>query len=426
MSQPAIIVEGLSKQYKLGARKRRDRRLNTVLANAVRYPFRRLRAKGRPPAEDRRFWALKEVSFQVQPGEVLGIIGPNGAGKSTLLKILSRITDPTGGRARVHGRLASLLEVGTGFHRELTGRENVYLNGAMLGMRKAEIDARFDEIVAFSEVEKFVDTPVKHYSSGMYVRLAFAVAAHLATEILLVDEVLAVGDVAFQNKCLGKMDTVARQGRTILLVSHNMDVMARQCTSCLWLRNGEVAGMGKPSAVIQQYLTTISRGHSEWKCSDRDLDPAKLVQITGVRLIGRDGSCTPTVPFGPPLAVEIDSIVRRPVYGATFNLTLKNAMDVAVFVSAEQDCPGSVPLVRQPGRCRTLCHLPGDVWKPGYYDIAVGVHQESSRVLDRVEDAIRFEVSPVNSPGADGRRGVISPALQWESHGLDAARQGAA
>src|SRR3989454_14034 len=227
----AIRCQGLGKQYRLGPRQR-YRALRDTLPALALAPFRGLRSAigfGRPTAQGATLWALRDVSFEVSAGEIVGIIGANGAGKSTLLKILSRITEPTEGQAEIHGRVGSLLEVGTGFHPELSGRENVYLNGAILGMRRAEIEKKFDEIVAFSEVEKFVDMPVKHYSSGMYLRLAFAVAAHLETEILLVDEVLAVGDVEFQKKCLGKMEDVSKQGRTVLFVSHNMHAIRRLC-----------------------------------------------------------------------------------------------------------------------------------------------------------------------------------------------------
>jgi len=222
MKDIAICVDKLSKRYRIGARQKREATLRKRLGNMLASPFEYLRASLRPPTEDETLWALRDVSFEVQHGEVLGIIGRNGAGKSTLLKILSRITEPTSGTAALYGRVGSLLEVGTGFHPELTGRENIYMNGAILGMRRAEIDAKFDEIVDFAGVEKFIDTPVKRYSSGMYVRLGFAVAAHLEPEILIVDEVLAVGDAEFQKKCLGKMGEVAKGGRTVLFVSHNM------------------------------------------------------------------------------------------------------------------------------------------------------------------------------------------------------------
>jgi len=251
MSDIAIRAEGLSKLYHLGL-KERQRGLREALADTFAVPLRRLRGIRAPKAET--FWALDDVSFDVKHGEVVGIIGRNGAGKSTLLKILSRITEPTKGTAHIHGRIASLLEVGTGFHPELTGRENVFLNGAILGMKKAEILRKFDEIVAFAEVEKFIDTPVKRYSSGMYVRLAFAVAAHLEPEILVVDEVLAVGDVQFQAKCLGKMGEVASQGRTILFVSHNMPAVQQLTARCVLLIDGQVQFVGRTAEAIDRYL----------------------------------------------------------------------------------------------------------------------------------------------------------------------------
>ena len=239
--KPIVRVEELSKQYLIGERRASYDTLRDSIVRAVKAPLKNLRNHNRANT----IWALKNVSFDVEPGEVVGIIGSNGAGKSTLLKTLSRIVEPTKGRVALFGRLASLLEVGTGFHPELTGRENIYLNGAILGMRKAEIDRKFDEIVAFAEIEKFLDTPVKHYSSGMYMRLAFAVASHLESEILLVDEVLAVGDAAFQKKCLGKMGEVAKQGRTVLFVSHNMAAVRSLCGRAMWLDGGQIVAAGE-------------------------------------------------------------------------------------------------------------------------------------------------------------------------------------
>jgi len=247
---PAIKVENLSKLYRIGAAQQRHDTLRDALVDRLH----RWRRRGQPEGEENIIWALKDVSFEVQPGEVLGIIGRNGAGKSTLLKILSRITEPTSGRAVINGRVGSLLEVGTGFHPELTGRENIYLNGAILGMTRREIDRKFDEIVAFAEIEKFLDTPVKRYSSGMYVRLAFAVAAHLEPEILLVDEVLAVGDAAFQKKCLGKMGNVAKSGKTVLFVSHNMVAILNLCARCIYIDQGTIGYIGITSSAIDRYL----------------------------------------------------------------------------------------------------------------------------------------------------------------------------
>ena len=246
---PVIQIDKVSKRYRIGRTGHgRYRTLREALRGAVAAPWRRLR--GRLPAATQTIWALRDVTFDVQPGEVVGIVGRNGAGKSTLLKILSRITEPTSGQAVLHGRVASHLEVGTGFHPELTGRDNVYLNGAILGMKRREIARKFDEIVAFAEVETFIDTPVKHYSSGMYVRLAFAVAAHLEPEILILDEVLAVGDAAFQARCFGKIGSVARSGRTVLFVSHNLAAVYRLATAVVWLDHGKVMSIGMPRATI--------------------------------------------------------------------------------------------------------------------------------------------------------------------------------
>jgi len=259
--KPIIRVENLSKQYHIGAKlaARGAVHYPTLRESLVRFaraPFDRLR--NRQKHSDDLFWALKDVSFEVMPGEIIGIIGSNGSGKSTLLKILSRITKPTRGRAELYGQVASLLEVGTGFHPDLTGRENVYLNGAILGMKRREIDRKFDEIVAFAEVEKFLDTPVKHYSSGMYVRLAFAVAAHIDPEVLIVDEVLAVGDAAFQKKCLGKMDDVTRRGRTVLFVSHSMKMVADLCQTTILLKQGRIEKSGPTADVIEAYTGLLS------------------------------------------------------------------------------------------------------------------------------------------------------------------------
>ncbi|HXM34448.1 MAG TPA: ABC transporter ATP-binding protein, partial [Pyrinomonadaceae bacterium] len=246
--KPIIRADRISKRYQIGGRELGYGTLRESIVEAVRAPFERLR-KRNGEANYQTIWALKDVTFDVMPGEVVGIIGRNGAGKSTILKVLSRITEPTTGRAELYGRVASLLEVGTGFHPELTGRENIFLNGAILGMRKAEIDRKFDEIVAFAELEKFLDTPVKRYSSGMYMRLAFAVASHLEPEILLIDEVLAVGDAAFQKKCLGKMGEVAKEGRTVIFVSHNMTAIRNLCQRVYWFDNGEIIETGETGQV---------------------------------------------------------------------------------------------------------------------------------------------------------------------------------
>ena len=300
MSDLAIRVQNLSKQYKIVAGKRHHDTLRDQLMHCLKSVFTR---NGRPNVESETIWALKDVSFDVKQGEVIGIIGRNGAGKSTLLKLLSRITEPTSGRAEIFGRVGSLLEVGTGFDRELTGRENIYLNGAILGMKKAEIDRKFSEIVAFSDVEKFIETPVKHYSSGMYVRLAFAVAAHLEPEILIIDEVLAVGDTAFQKKCLGKMGDVAKAGRTVLFVSHNMGAIKSLCPRAMWVDSGRVSMDGNTEQVIPRYLDSVfERGTHTAPVT---LNSKDQVQFRRVILRNRKGE--PSTEFTPTdeLTVEV-------------------------------------------------------------------------------------------------------------------------
>jgi lipopolysaccharide transport system ATP-binding protein len=317
MSEPAISVRNLSKCYQLGTIGRH------TLVDECQYWWHKLR--GRDPrehfskightatearkveAEQRgadQFWALKDVSFDVKPGEVIGIIGRNGAGKSTLLKILTRITEPTAGEVLINGRVASLLEVGTGFHPDLTGRENVYMNGTILGMKKREIVAKFDEIVAFSELEKFIDTPVKRYSSGMYVRLAFAVAAHLEPEILLVDEVLAVGDISFQNKCLGKMSTVAESGRTILFVSHNMGAVRNLCSKSVWLHNGSLRMVGNTESVIAGYGEASlqeGRGTGRNVRDAKDVAPGRLTWVHSLEVRNSSGELATEFKYGDEL-----------------------------------------------------------------------------------------------------------------------------
>jgi lipopolysaccharide transport system ATP-binding protein len=300
----AIRAEKLAKQFRIGARQASYKTLRDTLAGLAIAPFHAIRAcRGRktsfPANGDSTFWALRDVSFEIRAGEIVGLIGRNGAGKSTVLKILSRITEPTDGVAEIHGRVGSLLEVGTGFHPELTGRENIFLNGAILGMKKAEIDCKFDEIGAFAEVEKFLDTPVKHYSSGMYLRLAFAVAAHLEPEILLIDEVLAVGDAAFQQKCLGKMGDVAQSGRTVLFVSHNMSAVQDLCKRVIWINDGLVMADGDPGEITQAYLATLAKNSFHFVSQNYDLT------IEKVKLKNGSGELCSQFRPGEDLFVEI-------------------------------------------------------------------------------------------------------------------------
>lgn len=306
----AISCEQLSKKYAIGSRER-YRALRDVIAETVRRPFRGSRTE-----KADLIWALKDVSFAVPEGKAVGIIGRNGAGKSTLLKILSRITKPTHGNVRIRGRVGSLLEVGTGFHPELTGRENIFLNGAIIGMRKAEIVRKFDEIVAFAEVEKFLDTPVKRYSSGMYVRLAFAVAAHLETEILVIDEVLAVGDVAFQRKCLGKMNDLSHSGRTVLFVSHNMQAVRSLCSQAIWLEQGQIKGAGRSAEVVETYLDVASRNE---KLGDLNEMVAAMPSDSNFRMnyvsLEQDGVRASTVLSGKPLDLVLGYTLLRDTPG---------------------------------------------------------------------------------------------------------------
>jgi len=341
---------------------------------------------------------LKDVSFEVKRGEVVGIIGRNGAGKSTILKILSRITKPTKGHAQITGRVGSLLEVGTGFHPELTGRENIYLNGAILGMRKAEIERKFDDIVSFAEVEKFIDTPVKRYSSGMYVRLAFAVAAHMETEILLIDEVLAVGDVAFQKKCLGKMGDVAKQGRTVIFVSHNMGVMRTLTQNCIYLENGRVAALGKSRDIVELYLRksleipAVETKDLEFYRRDRNHDSP--VKITAVRLNGSSQAAggLPIVELGAKLTFKIDLDVSKTLQGAHVTVLLKtsNGERVSLLVSWDSDYLVSL----EAGRHEVLAHVGDLPLAPGKYFVDVGIGQSvEARAYDLILDFPLFCVA---------------------------------
>ena len=336
-------------------------------------------------------WALKDVSFEVKRGEVVGIIGRNGAGKSTLLKILSRITEPTSGRAEIHGRVGSLLEVGTGFHPELTGRENIFLNGAILGMHRVEIQRRFDEIVAFAEIERFLDTPVKRYSSGMYVRLAFAVAAHLEPEILLVDEVLAVGDAAFQKKCLGKMGDVAKQGRTVLFVSHNMAAVQSLCKIAVLLRGGLIAARGATEEVVHAYLATgVQAGEAHFNgLTKREGNGAAL--FSAVRMLDEAGNLISSIPMGGSLILELLFKNIQPVAHPAISARLHTPLGQDIAAWRTQETYGQMPPAKQGGvvrlRIRELNLLPGT------YHFAIGLI-DGYQTLDFIEDAILVEVMP--------------------------------
>jgi len=409
MSEIAIKAEGLSKVYRLGQRER-ENALRNVLGPILRAPWKLLKRE-----KKETFWALKDVSLEVKQGEVLGLIGRNGAGKTTLLKILSRITRPTRGWAEIYGRVGTLLEVGTGFHPELSGRDNTYLSGAILGMTKQEISRKFDEIVAFAEIEKFIDMPVKHFSSGMYVRLAFAVAAHLEPEILLVDEVLAVGDISFQGKCLGKMGDVARQGRTVILVSHNMGAIARLCNRVVWVDGGEVRMDGRGDAVVNAYQSSGFALQSVWN-RPPDLNGKGDLRFLTVGLKAADGSCASHFSGGSAIRLEIAYEVSRSLSGCQIGSRILNYEGTVIFTTSDADELGVSALPKEPGRYCARFQIPGGLLAPGSYTVLVAGHLPRRHVYDVVEQAVAFEISEQGSlTSLDGRKGVVTPLLKWET-----------
>jgi lipopolysaccharide transport system ATP-binding protein len=415
-----INVDNVSKLYYIGASQGPPGSLRESIMDVVKNPFRLFRRNGH--SRGRELWALKDVSFGVEEGEIVGIIGRNGAGKSTLLKILSRITEPTQGRVELYGRIASLLEVGTGFHPELTGRENVFLNGAILGMRKEEIKRKFDEIVAFSEVEKFIDTAVKYYSSGMYVRLAFAVAAHLDPEILIIDEVLAVGDVNFQKKCLGKMDEVARGGRTVIFVSHSSTAVARICTSCIWIEEGSVVVRGTPAEVVVDYLGSGNTHEANGIITD-DMHDHQLQEIVykRVALIDHNDKVTTNAYFGDVLRFEIDFEVRAPVTQARLGLAIVRQDDIVVGAIHHTESPtiGLLNLSAGSYTARVEVNLPV---APGKYVVSLfgkpegGFWNSSHRSYDYIKCALSFTVEEVTRAAVPALMtgAIVSPTSVWE------------
>jgi lipopolysaccharide transport system ATP-binding protein len=433
MSEIAIRVENLGKQYQIGLAPERYPTLRDSLARVASAPLRLLRGgQQRKPAplalpdeatDDTpagTIWALREVSFDVKQGQVLGVIGRNGAGKSTLLKILSRVTDPTEGYAEIRGRVGSLLEVGTGFHPELTGRENIYLNGAILGMRRSEIARKFDEIVAFSEVEKFIDTPVKRYSSGMYLRLAFAVAAHLEPEILVVDEVLAVGDAEFQRKCLGKMSDVAQQGRTVLFVSHNMSAILRLTQETLVLDKGRLLMRAPTPQAVDHYLASgyAEVGERLWHAEEI---PAEAAPFTPRALRVRDpaGRVKDTLRSVDPITVEVEYRLAAPLTGLRVGVYLMTTRGEYVFTSFDTDQPELYERfrTRPAGEYVSRFTIPGDFLNEGRY--VMGLNASSYRVRRYFQDeqALTFTIDAAGAPGMqwiEPRLGPVRPRLAWQ------------
>jgi lipopolysaccharide transport system ATP-binding protein len=433
-SEPAIRVESLGKRYVIGGGTDWHPTLRDVIAarfgqvrarigRRSRAATRRESSDGEATAEQesRSFWALRDVTLTIASGEVVGVIGSNGAGKSTLLKILSRITDPTEGTGIVHGRVGSLLEVGTGFHPELTGRENVYLNGVIIGMSRNEIARRFDEIVAFSGVERFIDTPVKRYSSGMYLRLAFSVAAHLEPEILLIDEVLAVGDAEFQKKCLGKIGDVARGGRTVLFVSHNLTALQALCDRGLYFREGRLVADGEPRAVVAQYLAGHSADRTERTWEDRvtapGLPPVRLRRacVRPERGDGRDGIDVRTA-----FAIEID--YENQEEGALLSASVRviDEQGTVVFHAG----PLTAPSPRAAGTYRDTCHVPGDLMNDGVYRVEVEIQKPGEILLTPIE-VLQFTIvdSSEFRAGWHGKwLGAVRPMFAWDTEQLDGPR----
>jgi lipopolysaccharide transport system ATP-binding protein len=417
MSDTVIRVESLGKKYVIGHQKQeryltlRDAIAQTARSVGQRFSPYKHKEKFQNQEE---FWALKDVSFEIKQGDRVGIIGHNGAGKSTLLKILSRITEPTTGSIKINGRVASLLEVGTGFHPELTGRENIYLNGAILGMGKDEIKRQFDEIVAFAEVEKFLDTPVKRYSSGMYVRLAFAVAAHIEPEILIIDEVLAVGDSAFQKKCLGKMEDIGKEGRTILFVSHNMGVISKLCNSSLWMNFGEIKLQGSTEQVVEKYL---SNAYSNFHKREFKVRSDRKGQIKTVRVIDNNYSETSDFSCGARPIVEVSFLLNEPVLGCHVACIVSTSDGQHLFSTADTDTNPENFNRRLPGEYLVQVKLPVEFLNVGTYHVAVGLGIPGVESFDR-QEAVSFNLHDTGDFGTlkEGHRrsGLLLVSTDWK------------
>jgi lipopolysaccharide transport system ATP-binding protein len=421
MSAPVITVENLGKSYRIGRRQHRPKTVREALSRAVGAPFAYLAEHLRNPTESEILWALRDVSFGVNRGEVLGIIGRNGAGKSTLLKILSRITDPTEGRATIRGRVNSLLEVGTGFHPELTGRENIYMNAAMHGMRRAEIDRKMDEIIDFAEVEKFIETPVKRYSSGMYTRLAFAVAAHLEPDILLVDEVLAVGDLSFQKKCLGKMESVSKEGRTVLFVSHQMAAISNLCSRLLLLEDGRVKKDGPTAEVMPLYIQSAAASQGEHVWSDPASAPGdEVVRLLEVRVMS-EGTTGGDVAIDKEIVVEMVYDVLKAGVQLMSAIYVTTAYGVGVFsaLNAPSACLREDEWFLKPrpvGRYRARCVIPPNFLNDGIYRITPILLSEALHTHVNANEAVEFTVHETGSMRKEFQAtwlGVVRPRMLW-------------
>jgi lipopolysaccharide transport system ATP-binding protein len=417
---PIIKVQGLGKQYRIGSDGSAYSTLREALVKRFRSPLNGTQRN----SDDKKIWALRDINFEVNAGEVVGIIGRNGAGKSTLLKILSRVTEPTTGRVELHGRVGSLLEVGTGFHPELSGRENIYLNGAVLGMVRAEITRKFDDIVAFAEVGKFIDTPVKRYSSGMYVRLAFAVAAYLEPEILLVDEVLAVGDAGFQRKCLDRMKDVGRRGRTVLFVSHNMPAVTRLCDRTILLDEGTILQDDQSHKVVGSYLKSGlgTMAAREWDES-ANAPGNEIVRLCAVRVRADDGRVTDVIDIRRSVGIEMEFEVLKPGHVLLPNIHVTNEEGLLVFIAGEND-PMWQRVPRPLGRFTSTAWVPGNFFSEGTVIVGAAVSTMDPVTIHFFErDAVAFQV--IDKLEGDSARGdyagpypgVVRPLLRWTSRG---------
>lgn len=427
MNNPVISLDSVSKKYRIGTKRTLNGSLKDSFARMVSSPFKKMSGVLRGDASaasalDKEFWALRDVSFDIQAGETVGLVGFNGAGKSTLLKVLSRITQPSAGYGVIHGRVGSLLEVGTGFHPELTGRDNIYLNGSILGMSRNQIKSKFDEIVDFSGIDDFIDTPVKHYSSGMYVRLAFAVASNLDPEILLVDEVLAVGDSRFQKKCLSKMNTIGDQGRTIVFVSHNMSAITRLCKRAILLRDGQIVDDGPSADVVAKYMTTgiAQVGCREWY-TDAERYGDDSVQLLAVRVRGEDGTTLDATDIRKPVVLEMEFEVIKAGFSFLphFHLFNESGVNIMTLIDLDREWQNKR---RPPGTYRTAVTIPGNFFS----ECTVFVHANMislDPVIPRflARDVVAFQVFD-NLAGDSARgvyagnlRSIVRPAFEWQT-----------
>jgi lipopolysaccharide transport system ATP-binding protein len=425
----AIKVENISKRYRIGLKETVHETFGGVIIDLLKSPLKNYKKyrslykfdedssdSGKDFESPDIIWALRDVSFEVNREQVIGVIGKNGSGKSTLLKILSKITDPTSGCAEIRGRVSSLLEVGTGFNPELTGRENVYLNGSILGMKKNEIKQKFDEIIDFSGVDKFIDTPVKRYSSGMLVRLAFAVAAHLEPEILIVDEVLAVGDAEFQKKCLGKMGDLAKGGRTVLLVSHNLGAITDLCTRTLWLDEGRLILDGRPMDVVTKYLSLAATGQGYWAGNTAEQNPGRHAWLRSARVLSNNGNKTSTtVRFDEQVKIEIEYEIKIRTPAFRSYLFFRDSRGTVIWSSHDTDGSNKAGYAREPGIYQSTCIFPERFLRPGRYLVSIGIFGNPRETVEEEHiDVLSFDISEAGYIfNRDPRMGVITPCLNW-------------